>query len=502
MSDLTAGQATAWKELCEHILELDTLASIDGMLGWDQQVSMGANAAAGRGAQRALLGGMLHTRSNDARVPKWLDTLEAAELNPIQRRTVVNMRREHDRSKRVSGELATAIAKASAEGFSAWNEAKKARHFTQYAPFLQRNLDLARQRSEAIDAHRHPYDVTLEVYDLGTTIASLRPMFARLQQELTTLLGAITGSGVATAEPFTRSLHADTQLRMHREVIAAIGYDESRGGIGLAPHPFSCRVSPTDVRVATRLHERDILGGLAATMHEAGHALYEQGLPSGDGGSAVHAACSTGVHESQSRLWENQIGRGLPFYRWLSPILSRHLGGSDVLDPEALYRASNRVAPSAIRVSADEVTYNLHVIVRFEIEVALFEGTLQAVDVPNAWNERMQQYLGVTPQDDAEGALQDAHWSAGAFGYFPSYTLGNLYAASLYGLLREAQPELDTAVAAGTFAPTLAFLRDTIHRHGRLLDPPELMRQAVGDRDHVTDLIAYLSARHGKLHGI
>ncbi len=286
---------------------------------------------------------------------------------------------------------------------------------------------------------------------------------------------------------------------------AALGFDFEGGRLDRAEHPFSSAQGEGDVRITAHLKERDLLGGLGGTIHETGHALYEQGLPFELAGTTVREAASFGLHESQSRFWENFIGRSRPFAGFLARTAQEVLGAScptALADPERVFRAQNRVARSLIRTQADEVTYNLHIIVRFEIELAIFEGALSLDDVPAAWNEKYAQYLGVTPPDDARGCLQDVHWSGGAFGYFPSYTLGNLYAASLGRTLDATVPTLWEDVGRGEFSAPLSWLREKIHHRGHIVEADEIVRDAVGERDHVEDLLGYLWTRVGGLYGV
>ena len=352
---------------------------------------------------------------------------------------------------------------------------------------------------EAIDPARHPYDVALEDFDPGTTLASLREMFARLRDGLGTLLEAIAARPQLPA--LDASFDAATQVALHRRVAAALGYDFDAGRLDHAEHPFTSGHGPGDVRITTHIEPDDLLGSLGGTIHETGHALYEQGLPGDLAGTTVAEAASFGLHESQSRFWENFIGRSRPFCEWLAGVVREHFPDAPV-DGETLFRASNRVDTSLIRTAADEVTYNLHIIVRFELEVALFEGALAVKDLPEAWNARYAEYLGVTPPDDARGVLQDVHWASGAFGYFPSYTLGNLYAASLGATLERELPDLWERVGRGELGPVLAFLRERVHEKGHLEEAPTIVRAAVGERDHVADLLSYLRGRHGALYGV
>lgn len=489
---------TSWDSLVQHLRRIDTLRGVIGTLGWDEQTMMPPKAAKLRGAQCALLSRMVHDQVTDDRIEGWLADIEGSD-DRVERACHRNLSRTYLRERRVPGELVNRFAHARTAGFAAWATAKKASDFSIFLPHLETLLDLSRQRAAAIDGDRHAYEVLLEEFDPETSVASLRVLFARLRDGLTPLLAAIAEREQlpALAAPFEVS----RQELLHRDVAAALGYDFDGGRLDHAEHPFTTGLGEGDVRITTHITERDLLSGLGATIHETGHALYEQGLPHAHGGTTVAFAASYGLHESQSRFWENFIGRSEPFCRWLALRVREHFPDTGI-DADLLYRASNRVERGLIRVQADEVTYNLHVIVRFELELALFDGSLEARDLPEAWNALYAEYLGVTPPTDALGVLQDVHWSGAAFGYFPSYTLGNLYAASLGATLEEELPDLWERVTAGDFAPILAFLRERVHRHGHFDEAPVIIRRAVGERDHVEDLLRYLWNRHGKLYGV
>lgn len=486
-----------WDQLREHIAALETLEGISSTLAWDEQTMMPPKAAPLRGRQSALLAGLAHARVTDARIPTWLSAIDAGD--PVRAACQRNLRRVHERETKVPAELVDQLARAKSEGFAAWLEAKQASRFSTFEPTLTRLLELSLRRAEAIDASRHPYEVLLEEYDPGTRVEDLRAMFARLREGLVELMDAIADKPALPA--FDVRFDAAAQGALHREIAAALGYDFAAGRLDHAEHPFTSGQGPGDVRITTHIDEADFLNGLGSTIHEAGHALYEQGLPHDHVGTTVNEAASFGLHESQSRLWENFIGRSRPFCDWLAARIATHFPDTPVTG-EALYQGSNRVERGLIRVAADEVTYNLHVIVRFEIELALFERRLAVKDLPEAWNAKYQELLGLTPPSDALGVLQDVHWSGAAFGYFPSYTLGNLYAASLGATLERELPALWSQVGEGNFAEVLAFLRRTVHSRGHLLEAPEIIGDAVGERDHVEDLLAHLWGRHGALYGV
>lgn len=493
-------QEREWSALVAHLTEVEILEGVMGVLGWDEQTYMPPKAAALRGSQQALLARLQHERLTDERIGRWLELLEGShDADPVRAACARNLGRLYRREKRVPPALVDQLARARSEGFQAWIEAKKTARFERFAPILERLLDLSLQRAHAIDRSRHPYEVLLEQYDPGTSVEGLRTMFARLRSGLVPLIEAIAARPQQPALAGRWDL--GRQWALHREVAAALGYDFAGGRLDASEHPFTTGQGPGDVRITAHLLEHDLPSGLGGTIHETGHALYEQGLPSEHVGTTVREAASFGLHESQSRFWENFIGRSRAFATWLTGVVQRHFPEAS-LEPERLYRALNRVEPGLIRVSADEVTYNLHIIIRFEIELALFEGTLAVRELPEVWNAKYREYLGVSPPDDAQGVLQDVHWSSGSFGYFPSYTLGNLYAASFGAAMLGDVPDLWSRVERGDFAPILGWLRERVHRKGHLEEAPQIVRAAVGERDHVADLLSYLWGRHGALYGV
>ncbi|MBN8616673.1 MAG: carboxypeptidase M32 [Deltaproteobacteria bacterium] len=491
----------SWNDLVAHLSEIEILDGVGATLGWDEQTYMPKKAAGLRGSQMALLSRLSHERRTDARIGRWLEALD--DKDPVQRACARNLGRVYRREQRVPAALVDKLARARSEGFAAWIDAKAASDWQRFLPSLRTLRDLTLERVRAIDPKRHPYEVLLEEYDPGTTVESLRAMFARLRDGLVPLIDAIAKQKQLAAIDAVVPLEA--QWKLSSAVAAALGFDFEGGRLDRAEHPFSTGQGEGDVRITAHLKPSDLLGGLGGTIHETGHALYEQGLPFSLAGTTVKEAASYGLHESQSRFWENYVGRSRPFAIFLARTAKDVLGSecpAALADPDAIFRAQNRVERSLIRTQADEVTYNLHVIVRFEIELAIFEGSLALEDVPAAWNEKYQSYLGVTPPDTARGALQDVHWSSGAFGYFPSYTLGNLYAASFGKTMETAIPSLWSDAEKGDFSRPLAWLREHVHARGHLLETPELVRDAVGERDHVEDLLGYLWTRVGSLYGV
>ncbi len=385
--------ADAFTALKAHLSEIETLDGVAATLGWDEQTYMPKKAAGLRGGQMALISRLTHERVTDPRIGDWLEGLDPSD--PLQKACVRNLGRTYRRERRVPSALVDRIARVKSDAFQSWIDSKSRSSFASFAPALETLLSLSIERAKAIDDTRHPYEVVLEQYDPGTSVESLRAMFTRLRTQLVPLIATIADKPALVA--LDRPFALDRQWALNRDVSLALGYDFAGGRIDPAEHPFSTGQGEGDVRITSHLHESDVLGGLGSTIHETKHALYEQGLPYRHAGTTVREAASFGLHESQSRFWENYVGRSRPFARWLQGSFDTHFPEEKVT-ADQIFAAQNRVERSLIRVQADEVTYNLHIIVRFELELALFEGSLKVKDVPEAWNERYREYLGVTPR--------------------------------------------------------------------------------------------------------
>jgi carboxypeptidase Taq len=490
----------AWQNLTERVRELDALAGASCTLDWDQQTYMPPKAADARGEQTALLQKLYHDRFTAPEVGDWLSALEQGSMDATQRASVRLHRRRYDRAVKLPSALVSALSVARSEGFHAWVAAKEADDFAQFAPKLQRLLDLTREQASALGAGAaHPYDALLEDYDPGSTVADLRPMFDRLGKEIGHFLDALEGR--PHPAPFAHRLDLDGQRRLSTRVLRDLGFDMEGGRLDISAHPFTTGLGVGDVRLTTRFFEDNLLSGLGSTIHECGHGMYEQGLPASLAGTGLNQAAGMGLHESQSRFWENFVGRSLPYFRYLAPRMAA-IWPDHQFSPESMYAAANRVERTLIRVEADEATYNLHVIVRFGLELALLEGQLQAGDLPGAWNEAYGRIVGVVAPSDRTGVLQDVHWSSGLFGYFPSYTIGNLYAASFAQRMLEELPNFWGLVESGDFAPILAWLRTHVHERGSTQDAVDIFREVAGDRDPVADLVNHLWSRHGALYGV
>ena len=488
--------------LRERMAELSDLGRIHAMLFWDQNTMMPPHGAGARADHSSTLELITHERLTDPEVGRLLDALApwAADEDPDSDdvRLLAAVRRDHEKAVRVPAALAAEMSHADALGQQAWQEARAASDFSRFRDALALHVELRHRYVACFDAAAHPYDILLDDFEPGLTTAELRPLFATLRDALVGLVAAATGDGEQARNDgaFSGPFEVDDQRRAVMAVLEAVGFDPDGWRLDAAPHPFAQSLGPSDVRITTRYDLNDFGVAHFSALHEFGHGLYEAGVAPELARSPLGAPVSLGIHESQSRLWENLVGRSRPFCRWVLPSLREHLGPAlGAIDAEALYRAVNSVQRSLIRVNADETTYNLHIVLRFELELALIEGTLAVDDLPAAWNEGMRRLLAIDVPDDAQGVLQDVHWGAGLFGYFPTYTLGNLIAAQLWTRLLADVPELEAQIERGELAPLREWLRENIHRHGRKFPPRELLQRVTGESLRPEPFLDYLRAK-------
>ena len=495
------------EELRVRIGDVVDLSQASAVLGWDQETMMPIKGARFRATQQATLQGLLHERFTNPRIGELLAALEEttafAALSATDAAMVRTSRRDYDRATKLPGSLVRELALATTEGVEAWRIARRDSQWELFSPHLHRIIDLKRQESACIGYKDVPYDALLDEYEPGATTAQLRALFTRLRAETVSLLGRIVN---APRKPDRAILEQEyptaRQLAFSEQVLRQMGFDFEAGRQDLSTHPFTTSFGPTDVRITTRVDDHDLQVALYASIHEGGHALYDQGLPVDLARTGVGSSVSLGIHESQSRLWENFIGRGLPFWRFALPRLREVFPAqTGAATPEHFVAALNRVERSLIRVEADEVTYNLHIILRFEIEQRLIGGEINVDDLPTLWNQLSQEYLGITPPSNRLGVLQDTHWASGLIGYFPTYSLGNLYAAQLWAALHRDVPDLDERLAAGDFHVVLGWLRERIHRHGRMYQPAELIERATGEPPRPDYLVQYLNQKYGAIYG-
>lgn len=478
--------------------ELYRLSCIRGLLDWDQQVCLPRLAASGRADQLELMSTLIHARLTDPNFGNTIDELAArSDLHPDDRVNILEARRVIERQRRLPESFVAEQARVTSEAYTEWTEARPANDFARVLPHLTRIVELARREAELVGYSEQPYDALLDAYEPRATLRTVKPLLLALGEELSRLIPAIIAR--ADTPPSTTGVYPEVPQRaLCERVLRDIGYRFDAGRLDKTHHPFQSSLGAHDIRVTTRFDETSYLSALATTLHEAGHALYEDGLPKEQRGRALGSAASLGVHESQSRFWENCIGRSLPFARYLHAILSSFFPEEAArCSPETIWRDSNRVARTLIRVEADEVTYSLHVIVRLLLEEALITGELEVVDLPQAWGDLYERYLGIRPPNDTDGVLQDVHWYGGMIGYFPTYVLGNLYAAPMLEAVRRAVPDLDERVGAGDFGPILGWLRTHVHAHGMRYSGPELVERISGSTLSVAPFLAYIRSKFG-----
>jgi carboxypeptidase Taq len=491
--------------LREHLAPIHDLQSAVGVLGWDQQTYMPAGSAAARAEQLATLATLAHRQFSDARTGELIAAAEAAlgdvAADSWQAGLVRVSRRDYGQAVKLPIDFVAELTKAASLGQMAWYEARKAADFTHFLPALTHMFELTRRKADYIGYTDHPYDALLDTYEPGLRTGEVRRMFDELRVGLAPLVSLATANaGLVSDEPLRRDLPAAGQLALSEALLRELGFDFTTGRQDLAAHPFCASFAPTDVRLTTRVEPNWLSASLFGSLHEMGHGLYEQGIAHELMRTPLATGVSLGMHESQSRMWENMVGRSLPFWQRYMPMLHRHLPDLSDVGAEQFYRAVNRVTPSFIRVEADEVTYNYHIMLRFELELALIEGTLKPADLPGVWNEKMREYLGIVPANDALGVLQDVHWSEGLIGYFPTYTLGNVMAGQLYAAAVAADGELKAETADGRYGRLLDWLRQHIHRHGAVLTPGDLLQRATGSGLTARPYLEYLTAKFTALY--
>ena len=495
-------------ELVRLVQHAHLLGTVAELLGWDEQVNLPPGAAEQRAAQQASLAAAQHVAASDSRIGNLLGMLEAQqiELSDDQRAIVTNARRDFDRATKLPPDFVREKAAQGSRGYHAWARARAADDFGSYAAVLEKNLEFARREAAYLGQGEAAYDYMVDKHDPGLTSAAIEGLFAELKRELLPLVEEITHSPQVVraqqASAKLRGFPVDTQRMFLREVTESLGFDYARGRIDVSLHPF-CSGTGSDVRMTTRYSEDQPLDALLSSIHETGHGLYEQGLPTEHLGTALGIHAGMAVHESQSRLWENQVARSRAFWRCFEPRWRELFPlPTAKVSAEELYLAVSVVEQTLIRVDADEVTYNLHIILRFELEKKLFSRELAVRDLPAAWRQASRELLGLEPGNDREGVLQDVHWSDGTFGYFPSYCLGNMIAAQLWTRVREMRPTIEDDFARGRFSWLREWLRENIHAQGRRYSALELVRRVTGESLSPRHLVRYLRERYGTLYGI
>ncbi|MCX7299002.1 MAG: carboxypeptidase M32 [Rhodobacterales bacterium] len=488
---------TAYAELMEFQRQTEALASIAGRLGWDQETMMPRGAADQRGEEMAAIEGILHERRTDARLGEWL--AKAVATDAVSAANLRHIRQKYERNIKVPAKLAAEIARVTSVAQGVWAGARGAEDVAAFLPTLENVVRLRREEGAALANGNDVYDALLNDYEPGTKSGDLAAMFGALRPRLVALRAAIRAAEAPA--PMTQSFDEAGQLALSQKLALAFGYDLNRGRIDKAVHPFSSG-SGSDVRITTRTNPVDPFNCFYSTIHEVGHAAYEQGIDPTYALTPLGQGVSMGVHESQSRIYENQLGRSRAFTGWLFGQMRDQFGDFGIKDEEAFYRVVNRVSDGFIRTEADEVQYNLHVLIRFDLEQALMRGDLAVADLEAAWNDRFAADFGFAVDKPSHGVLQDVHWSVGLFGYFPTYSVGNVYAGCLHQSLRAALPGIDDDLARGDTSRATGWLRENVQRHGGLYEPREIITRAAGQAPTEGPLLDYLEAKFKGLYGL
>ena len=499
---------SAYQRLIAEVKQIALLGSCASVLGWDERTYMPKGGSAHRAEQLALLVGMMHERATAPQIGEWLAQIEGSDgVADPHFEAAVNVReirRGYDRAIKLPKSLVEGLARATTLAQQVWGEARAKSDYAAFRPHLQKILDLKRREAAALGTGATAYDALLDDYEPGETSENLNRVFSGLRGELVELVGAIAESGKKPDESILKRAYPIAQQEAVGKLAASqIGFDFDRGRLDVTTHPFCSGIGPGDTRLTTRYNPRFFSEAFFGTLHEAGHGIYDQGLSAAHRGTPMGESVSLGIHESQSRMWENFVGRSRGFWAHFFPAVQDAF-------PDALtgvsegdfYAAVNVVAPSFIRVEADEATYNLHIMLRFEIEQALIDGGLKAEDVPGVWNETFENYLGLTPPDDAMGCLQDIHWSGGGIGYFPTYALGNLYAAQFFERAREEVGDLNAQFAEGQFEPLKNWLTEKIYLQGQRHRASDLVEVVTGKPLSYEPLMRHLRAKYEPLYGV
>ncbi len=494
----------AVKKLIELDKESRIIEDIGAILGWDQETYMPEGAVEGRADQAAFLSGLSHQHKTNPEIAELIAQAnkDLSSLNDFEKSFLGIREEDYNKETRLSSQLVKDLTKATALAQNAWAKARKEDDFQSFAPYLQKVLDLTRQKAEALGYEEHPYDALLEDYEPGMRVNELKAIFGELKVGLVELLGKIRKSPQNSDDLIRLDYPVDKQDAFGRQVMADLGFDSNRGRLDLSTHPFTTQLGANDIRITTRYDKNFFNGGIFSTIHETGHALYEQGIGDNISGTTVGDGTSLGIHESQSRFWENMVGRSKAFWEAYWPQMqSLFPENMSSLSVDDLYKAFNKVESSFIRTEADEVTYSLHIILRFEIELALLEGSIKIQDLPSIWNEKMEELLGIVPSNNTEGVLQDVHWSFGLIGYFPTYSLGNLYSAQFKVAMEKELGPISGLTKDKKFNIILNWLHTNIHQWGRLKKAGELCKEVTGENLNPQYFLDYLNDKYSDIYG-
>lgn len=503
---MSANEQKTYQQLFKQSRMIHVLNGVQSLLDWDQETQMPEHAAEGRAEQLKLLAGISHKEKLSKKfagpLSKLIDlktgAVLASSLTDPQKSAVREWRRTYLIDKALPKKFVEDFTALTCRSMDVWKKARKEKNFKEFLPYLKKVVDANRKKADYIGFKDHPYDALLDLYEPGMKTVTVNRIFSELKGFLVDLIKRISARKPIDEKFLYDNYPKETQLALCKTLLEKMGFDWNRERLDLSTHPFCSMSQPDDCRITTRILDDYIFSCILTVMHEAGHALYDLGLPKEQFGSPLAEGVSMGIHESQSRFWETRIGLSLPFWKFLLPEIKKQFPNAlKNVSPDQVYHAVNKVEPSFIRVESDEVTYPLHIILRFELEKQLIEGKLQAKEVPDAWNALMQSYLGITPPNDALGCLQDVHWSMGAFGYFPTYALGNLYAGQIFAHFAKTHPDWEKRVEKGDLRFIRSYLHEAVYKHGRRYRSEELIQNITGKPFSPKDYMAYLETKHG-----
>jgi len=491
--------------LKEIIGEVSDLNHIEGVLGWDEQVNMPPAASENRGRQVATLSTIAHEKATSQELGKLLDELktEFAGSDSDDAAMIRVAARDYDKTARVPSSFVAELAIVSAKAFESWVEARSKSDFSIFRPHLEKVVELVHKYVGFFPPAEHPYDVLLDNFEPGMKTSEVQEIFGNLRPKQVELIGRIKEAKQVKADFLNKKYNEKKIWDFGEKIIKEFGYDFSRGRQDKAPHPFESTFNVNDVRITNRFEEGNPLSTLFSAMHESGHAMYEQGVNPAYERTSLASGTSLAVHESQSRMWENLVGRSMPFVEHFFPDLKKAFPSQlEGVTAKSFYKGINKVEPSFIRVNADEATYNLHIMLRLEIEIGMTDGSIAVKDLPEIWNAKMHDYLGVTPPNDAKGVLQDVHWSGGMIGYFSTYALGNIVSAQLWEQINKDIRDLEDQIRKGKFDELLGWLRSNIHVYGHKYDPQDLVQKTTGSRIDSAAYVRYLTQKYSDIYGL
>lgn len=497
-----------YRTLLDRSKKIRLLESISELLHWDQETYMPKKGASLRAEQLEEMARLIHKEQTSPAFAKALEKLIslktgkiiATSLTSEQKAALKEWRRDYLLHTALPEKFVTSFTKLTSEAITAWAEARKQDSFSSFAPFLEKIVEMNQEKAEFLGYANHPYDALLDSFEPDMHSHQIETLFQRVKKGVVTLLSKIAEAEPVDDKCLKGTFSAEKQMDFARFLLQEMGFESEKGNIALSAHPFSSSLHPCDSRVTVRINPKMFFDTITAALHEGGHSLYEMGMNPAHYGSPLCEPISLGIHESQSRLWETRIGQSKPFWKHYLTPLKKTFPKLKNVSLDQFYRAINRVQPSLIRVESDEVTYSLHVILRFELEKRMIEGSLKVAELPEAWNDLMKTYLGVTPKTDREGCLQDIHWSMGAFGYFPTYTLGNLYAAQIFSVFEDEHPDWESRVAKGDLLFLREWLREHIHKQGKAYRAPELIKKISGKTLSEQPYLTYLTTKYRDIY--